>query len=167
MSEVHLVTGATGFVGGNLVLELLKQTDAQVVCLVRSQDGTAGARARLHSSLMAAARAYHSMELLPEIERRCRAVAGDILEPLCGIIATPGTISELWHCAASLQFEEENEAEIFLHNVGGTENVLQLAALLRVPKLNYISTAYVSGSRSGRILEELPAPDTPTNNFYE
>jgi nucleoside-diphosphate-sugar epimerase len=167
MSEVHLVTGATGFVGGSLVLELLKQTDSRVICVVRSNDGAAGAQARLETSLAAAALAYEAAELLPEIGRRCAAVPGDILQPLCGIGGLTATVTEIWHCAASLRFEDENETEIFLHNVRGTENVLRLGAELRVPKLNYISTAYVAGSRTGRITEELPDPGTVTNNFYE
>lgn len=166
MSKLHFVTGATGFVGGALVLELLRQTDAHVVCLVRGKDG-ATAEGRLRTSLAAAARACHSPELLPEIARRCRAVEGDILQSLSGCMGVPGSAAELWHCAASLRFEEENQADIYLHNVRGTENVLELAEQLRVQHFNYISTAYVAGGRSGLIVEELPAADTPTNNLYE
>ena len=166
MSELHFVTGATGFVGGHLVLELLRQTDAQVVCLVRGKRGVT-AESRLRSSLAAAAEACHSPELLREIDHRCRAVEGDILQSLAGCGGMPGSVAELWHCAASLRFEEEDEAEIYLHNVRGTYNVLELAEQLRVQRFNYISTAYVAGGRSGHILEELPAADTPTNNFYE
>jgi nucleoside-diphosphate-sugar epimerase len=168
MNETHLVTGGTGFVGGALILELLSETDAQVLCLVRSKGGIDAAQARLQSSLATAARSYHRTDLLGEIEHRCRAVPGDILEPLCGNeTVARGTVSEVWHCAASLQFEDENEAEIFAHNVRGTKNVLDLATHSRAPKFNYVSTAYVAGSRTGQILEELPSPETQTNNSYE
>lgn len=106
--------------------------------------------------------------LIPDIERRCHAIAGDILEPVCGNRAgLDAPAPEVWHCAASLQFEDEYEPEIFAHNVHGTANVLQFARRLKAKTFNYISTAYVSGSRSGRILEELPSFDTPTNNLYE
>jgi nucleoside-diphosphate-sugar epimerase len=168
MSEVHLVTGATGFVGGAITLELLSQTDAQLVCLVRSKEGGPTAQIRLQNSLSAAAHAYSRRELLPEIQRRCRAVPGDILQPRCGDAADAvGTVSEVWHCAASLKYEDEHEAEIFQHNVVGTKHLLNLAARVKSPKFNYISTAYVAGSRSGWILENLPATDSPTNNSYE
>jgi nucleoside-diphosphate-sugar epimerase len=168
MNETHLVTGGTGFVGGALILELMSETDAQVLCLVRSKDGFDAAQARLQSSLATAARSYHRTDLLGEIERRCRAIPGDILEPLCcNETVVRGTVSEVWHCAASLQFEDENDAEIFAHNVHGTKNVLDLATRSRAPKFNYVSTAYVAGSRTGPILEELPLPETQTNNSYE
>jgi nucleoside-diphosphate-sugar epimerase len=168
MSDIHLVTGATGFVGGAITLELLGQTDAEVVCIVRSTGGLAAAQDRLATSLIASARAFGRQDLSREIHRRCRAVPGDILQPICGVAADAvGRVSEVWHCAASLKYEEENRSEILAHNVGGTEHVLSLARRINAPIFNYISTAYVAGSRSGRILETLPSIETPTNNFYE
>ncbi len=168
MSEIHLVTGATGFVGGALTLELLSQTGATILCLVRSKHGMVSPQIRLQYSLAAAARAYGRANLIPDIERRCHAIAGDILQPFCGNSAgLHATVSEVWHCAASLQFEDEYESAIFAHNVHGTANVLHFASRLKAKTFNYISTAYVSGSRSGRILEDLPSLDTPTNNLYE
>jgi nucleoside-diphosphate-sugar epimerase len=42
-----------------------------------------------------------------------------------------------------------------------------LAARLGAKHLNYMSTAYVCGARSGRILEEAAPEDVPVNNQYE
>jgi nucleoside-diphosphate-sugar epimerase len=168
MGEIHLITGATGFIGAALTLELLHQTDAQLVCLVRPNNRVSTVQSRLQKSLSTAAEAYGHEELLPEIERRCRALSGDILQPLCGEAAKAlETVSEVWHCAASLQYEDENERAIFQHNVLGTKNVLNLAARLRALKFNYVSTAYVAGTRTGTIMEHLPSTDTVTNNPYE
>jgi nucleoside-diphosphate-sugar epimerase len=169
MRAVHFITGATGAVGGALTLELLSKTDAEVVCLVRAEHGDPRtAQLRLTRTLTAASLAYGVPELAGEIGRRCRAIPGNILEPLCGERArTLGRVDEIWHCAASLKYKDEHEAEILRHNVDGTSNILELAAVLRCSALNYISTAYVAGRRTGRVTETLPLAGTPTNNCYE
>jgi nucleoside-diphosphate-sugar epimerase len=164
VSKTHLVTGATGFVGGALVLELLRQTDDPVVCLVRAP-GPERARERLHESLAEAAVGYGRDELLGEIARRCRAVPGDILRPGCG--AAGVRADEVWHCAASLKYEDEQAAEIFQHNVEGTRNVLDLARAAGVTVFNHVSTAYVAGRRTGVVREELVGDEEVCNNRYE
>jgi thioester reductase-like protein len=165
VTKTHLVTGATGFVGGALVLELLRQTDDRVVCLVRGSDDEK-ACARLYQSLTAAARGYGQDELLAEIPRRCRAVCGDILQPR-GSCATPFRADQAWHCAASLKYEDEHAEEIFRHNVEGTRHVLDLARAAGVSLFHHVSTAYVAGRRTGPIAEELPTDEGVCNNRYE
>lgn len=167
MTNVHLVTGATGFVGGALVLELLARTDSQVACLVR-EDPASSPHERLETSLTHAARIYGRADLEHEIKSRCKAVPGDIVAPFCGAAAMRlAKGAKIWHCAASLKFREEQESEIFTHNVEGTRNILKLARHLKSSCLNYISTAYVAGARTGVVREELPAPDLAAHNSYE
>ena len=165
MTNVHLVTGATGFVGGALTLELLDRTDDRVVGLVRARCDDQ-AQARLQASLSAAARAYGREDLLGEVARRCRATLGDILRPCCGAdLREP--VAEVWHCAASLKYEDDQAEEIFQHNVEGIRNMLDLARARRAAVFNHVSTAYVAGNRTGRILEELPHSEGVSNNRYE
>jgi len=164
VADTHLVTGATGFVGGALALELISRTDVVIGCLVRGE----APEARLERALTGAARAYGRADLIPEIRRRCRVIPGDILQPLCGEAAMRlenGT--EIWHCAASLRFRQVQAPEIFAHNVGGTRNVVGLARYLRSAAVNYISTAYVAGTRTGIIREEVPPSNVAPNNCYE
>lgn len=161
------MTGATGFIGGALVLELLAETGDEVICLVRAPDQVQAER-RLRSGLRAAARAYDRVDLAEAVDRRCRAVVGDITQPLCGADGSGvGPVDEMWHSAASLKYLEKHAAEIRRSNVDGTRHALELAGRLEVPVFNYVSTAYVAGSRGGAILEEPAAPSTPTNNYYE
>lgn len=165
MAKTHLVTGATGFVGGALVLELLRRTDDEVLCLVRGDD-KAHAQKRLQESLTAAAFAYDLEELLVEARCRCRALPGDITQSGCGT-AAGARADEVWHAAASLSYEDEMAEEIVRHNVEGTRNVLELARTVGAETFNHISTAYVAGNRTGTIREELPTGEQVSNNRYE
>lgn len=162
----HLVTGATGFVGGALVLELLRRTDVEIVCLVRP--GSTPVAERLRAALYVAADAYGAEPSVRDaIDRRCHAVAGDVSLPECGGAPLPRLrYTQLWHSAASLRFEDRYAAEIVDINVHGTRHALGWARAAGVHQLNYMSTAYVSGSRGGTILEGACGDDA-THNLYE
>jgi len=170
-TNVHVFTGATGFVGSALILELLQaDPQARVIAVVRSPDGSdAGARARLHRTLERAARLYGLGDGLDvEIHERCLGIAGDLHAPRCGIEGRPGWMgAELWHCAASMQFHDRHEKEVMQTNVEGTRHALELAQALGVRTFNMISTAYVAGTRSGSIPEAMVLPSQAANNHYE
>ena len=165
--SVRLITGATGFVGGAVVLELLDRAEGRVLAVVRGRDA-AQARARLHGALEEMAAGYGRPDLIPAVRERTDAVPGDILAPACGADqADLPDVDEFWHVAASLKYKEKDREEIEAANVGGTENALDLARRLGVPVFNYVSTSYVAGSRRG-IVPEGPVLDASlANNCYE
>ncbi|MEV7022094.1 SDR family oxidoreductase [Kitasatospora sp. NPDC093558] len=163
----RLLTGATGFVGGAVVLELLDRTEDTVHALVRGKDD-ADATARLHAALIGMADGYGRSDLHEAIRTRTLAIRGDMTEPGCGAdTSSLPAIDEVWHSAASLRYEEEYRAEIEAQNIGGTENVLALARSLGAGTFNYVSTAYVAGSRTGLIPEESVQDPSVANNCYE
>src|SRR5688572_5729709 len=133
-----LLTGATGFVGKE-ILDRFLDRGRRVFALVRARDDTAAA-ARLSP------------------HARLTAVAGDIERPGLGLAApTAATLAEevtnVVHCAASVSFglslEESRKV-----NVEGTRNVLDVAEQCRrLERLSYVSTAYVSGE-PGRLFQE-------------
>lgn len=163
----RLLTGATGFIGGAIALELLDRTEDQLVALVRGED-VDHARKRLHGGLTDMAVGYARPDLIPAILQRSTAVVGDITEPGCGVdLSGLPVIDEVWHCAASLRYEEKYRTEIEAQNIGGTANMLQLARGLGAGAVNYFSTAYVVGSRRGVVPEEAATNLEQTNNCYE
>jgi len=167
VKAIHFVTGATGFVGSNLALELLSQAETEVYALVRSTDESS--EARLRSALRhAAGVAGYGNALDQAISERCHAVEGDIQSENCGAHANSlPRPHQFWHVAASLRYEDRYVAEIYRTNVEGTRNALALARCSGVQgHFNYVSTAYVSGCRMGVIPEEVSF-DHAANNPYE
>ena len=83
---------------------------------------------------------------------------GDISQPGLGLneAAASRVVSstdEVWHCAASLSFLEEDREDIFRMNVGGTRHVLELVERIPSRRLQHVSTAYIAGNRSDLALE--------------
>jgi thioester reductase-like protein len=167
---VHVITGGTGFVGAAIILELLCQTDADVLCLVHSEKND-DIDARLYQALHKAAQAYgYDRHIIDLAQKRCSALAGDLNIPYCGCAPSTalGPVEHFWHCAASLKYEDEYQEEIYGTNVLGTQHALDLAMRLHAQCFNYISTAYVAGKRSGVIREELFDEGHEFNhNYYE
>ena len=74
-----LLTGATGFLGSHLLLDLLRRGDAHVVCLVRAGDDEQAER-----RLAGALDGFH-LPWSSEVRRRVTVVAGDIGQPRLGL----------------------------------------------------------------------------------
>lgn len=166
-SPIHLITGATGFLGSALALEILANSDAHLLCVVRAESDAA-AQQRLVQRLTATATAYARPELHAEIGSRCTALRGDIGEPGCAVRGSAGIKAQAaWHVAASLSFKLKARSSTLRHNVAGTTNTLALARALDIEEFNYISTAFVAGTRTGLILERPPGDPEATNNPYE
>ena len=173
-----LLTGASGFLGGHFLLRRI-EWPGEIYAIVRGES-VEQARARVYAHLADCAAAYGEALPTAQLDARLRLLTGDITQSLCGLDAQSlerlrGVgIAEIWHCAASLKFEDRHRKEIIEHNVGGTGNMLALFEELSAgapadaaPQFVHISTAYSAGQAQGRILEERNSPDRRYNNVYE
>lgn len=143
-----LLTGATGFVGMELLARELRDPGRRVLALIRADDAAHATR-RLHATLESMFGA-----VAPYAER-VAAVAGDLELPGLGVDpALAREVSEIIHGAASVSFDLALERSRAI-NVEGTRRMLELA--VRCPSLRrftYVSTAYVAGEHRGVFDEE-------------
>jgi len=139
-----LLTGATGFVGRELLARFLERDEGHVHALVRaSDDGEAASR-------------------LPDHER-LSAWAADIERPALGLDARRADelaerVSTVIHCAASVSFSLGLE-ESRRVNVDGTGRMVSLAERCAaqgdgLDRFSYVSTAYVAGTHRGAFGED-------------
>ncbi len=156
-----LLTGATGFVGMELLARELRDPGRRVLALIRADDAAHATR-RLHDTLLTV---FGAIE---PYARRVTAVPGDLERPGLGIdAALAGEVTEIVHGAASVSFELSLERSRAI-NVEGTRRVLELAA--RCPdlrRMTYVSTAYVAGERRGTVREDELDAGQRFRNPYE
>jgi nucleoside-diphosphate-sugar epimerase len=146
MPRRSLVTGVTGFVGSHLAFRLL-QEGHDVVALARGDKSTS-AYQRVVGVLNEVAEGETNLK--PHLQR-LHVVEGDIAKPHLGLpdpsFRIAAAVDEVWHCAASLSFADEERDEIFRMNVGGTRHVLDLVRQTPSHRLHHVSTAYVAGKK--------------------
>jgi thioester reductase-like protein len=156
LDEPLLLTGATGFVGMELLARYLERTERRIYALVRARDDDE-ADARLRAAVS---------RVLPDASMygdRVVAVRGDVTEPGLGLDTKrrdelAEEVGEIVHAAASVSFTL-SLAESRAINVEGTRRMLELAqlAMLRgrgLRRFSYVSTAYVAGDRRGLFGED-------------
>jgi long-chain acyl-CoA synthetase len=158
--ELILVTGATGFLGVQLVSELLdRHPQANLALLVRDRPGLSG-RQRVDSIVPADKRS------------RVQVFSGDVSQPNCGLSPADyqrlsAETTRVIHSAATVRFDHSLE-EARQINVEGTRRVLDLAAGARhLRSLAYVGTAYVAGERADLVREEELVVGQSYRNTYE
>jgi thioester reductase-like protein len=163
-----LITGATGFLGMELMARLLEDGDRRVWALVRAPD-QASADARVWETLAS---------LVPDPDSyadRVQAVAGDLLQPGLGLSPRRRDelaehVDEVIHSAASVSFSLPL-AEARAINVAGTRRVLELAVWIQrrggLHRFAHVSTAFVAGTHRGVFGEHDLERNQGFNNTYE
>ena len=150
-----MLTGANGFLGAQIALRILNNTDYILYAIVRARDNEA-ARLRL-------ARAWWDWpELVSAIGHRVIVLTGDVSAHQLGFSIkqyneVARIVTHIIHTAADLRLNGPID-QLRKTNVHGTENMLELAFKAQndhgIARFAYISTAYVAGGRTGDIKEE-------------
>ena len=171
-AEPVLLTGSTGFLGRAVIAELLATSSATLLCPIRATSHEA-AQVRGAETLHAALGRAPTHD---EVER-LQWVRGDIEETQMGMADEQwhhlaSLTHDIIHCAASVRFDLDlDEAQRI--NVDGTANVFALAQaaaeLGGFGCFHHVSTAYVSGTKSGLVDADYIPADVAGNfrNTYE
>lgn len=171
MSKVIFITGATGFVGRNMIPRLLKlENDSKLNLLIRGKSDS-DVRNRFDKLVDALDKEIDSTV----IRSRVSWVRGDISEKRLGLSECQFNklareITHIIHAAADVRFNLSlNQARNV--NLNGTKNIIELASKARNRKvfqhLAYIGTAFISGKRKGIIYEDDLNSDRCFSNTYE
>jgi thioester reductase-like protein len=162
-----LLTGATGFVGMEVLARFLERTDRRVYVLVRGADDVE-VNVRMRSTLHSLFGRDHPYS------GRVVAVPGDITRPGLGLRGRrewlAERVGEVVHGAANVSFELELSDALEV-NVEGTLRTLEFAELARarggLRRFSYISTAYVAGEHAGCFSEDDLDVGQRFRNAYE
>lgn len=132
-----LLTGATGYLGVHVLAELLRGTDAEVVCLCRGESPE-DALGRVKRTM-----AQYEVDCAAELHR-VTCLTGDLGLPRLGLTEEQWadlaeSVDVIHHSGAMVNFVYPYSA-LKAPNVGGTQEVLRLACERRLKAVHHIST---------------------------
>ncbi|AKT40133.1 thioester reductase domain-containing protein [Chondromyces crocatus] len=142
MAKCIFLTGATGYLGAFLLRDLVKNTDAEIHCLIRATDAAHG----LH--LIEEALDEHDL-WSPSYRSRIVPVPGSLSGFRLGLDAEQldelsWKIDAIYHCGA----EGDHLEPYFLQRariVGGTQELLRLSCTSKLKPFHHVSTHSVFG----------------------
>ena len=159
-NETIFITGFPGFIATRLVRRLASH-GARFLLLVQPAFAE-----KAHEEVTA---------LIAETNRGSsdfRLLSGDITQPDLGLSASDAAsafaeTTLVFHLAAIYDLAVKRDIALEV-NVGGTRNVNAFVKKLKsLRQYHYVSTCYVAGKRTGRILENELKHDAGFRNYYE
>lgn len=171
MKKYYLLTGATGMLGGYLLRDGLLSGDRMAV-LVRDHRRIPAVQ-RVSDLLVPYESSLASSDAVDARSRRpvvlsCDLAQDDLDLDSRSIDWIANHCHSIVHNAASLQFHgADRRGEPWQTNVDGTRRVLKLCQATGIHRMHYVSTAYVCGLRSGRVMEDELDVGQAWGNDYE
>lgn len=149
MRKIYYLTGATGWVGNEILKLLLKQNE-EVVLLIRKET-----------------------ERISKIKDKVTLVFGDVRDKdACEKFLNTKKANDIQqiviHCAAYISIKDKFEKVIFDTNYFGTKNLADISLRNKVEKFLYISStaAFKNSGKNQTINESFPYEDNPQNGCY-
>ena len=158
----HLLTGATGLLGGYLIRDLLLSGHRLAVLARPSRKESA--RERIETILLG--HEQRTGKVLP----RPVVIEGDLTDDSwhAGQLDWLSRhCQSLIHCGASLVFYEDVNGEPWKTNIQGTRHILDLCRATGIRTLHHFSTAYVAGSYRDPFYENMLDVKQELRNDYE
>src|SRR5258708_10072535 len=137
------LTGAKGFLGGELLVELAKRPDVErIFCLVRAQSIEAS-RMRIAKVFNLHDDLFDSQKIIP--------IVGELTDDHLGdqLTANPQlrNVNTIIHAAANTSFSKVYDDNVERVNIGGTHQLLKWAKTLEhLETFTYVGTAAICGS---------------------
>jgi thioester reductase-like protein len=161
------MTGATGYLGGYVLHELLERQAGRVSILVRAEDD-AGAQAKLWRTLQL----HLDGDAFWDAVQRVDFVRGDLHQPGLGIDAATRArlldeTDSVLHVAASLN--RKSEKACLNTNLRGTLSVIRLARAIAdhkgLRRFSHVSTTAVAGHRHAETVHEDSSIDWDRSDY--
>lgn len=145
--KTAFLTGATGFLGGYIVGEVLRNTDVELHCLVRPKRGAECAKTRIENQLRYYEIWGEDEAWIEAWNERVKVVEGDVALPRMGIADEryswlANEVDTIIHSASQVNFIYPYEA-LSATNVRGVQEVIRFAFLSRIKPVHFLSTAAV------------------------
>ncbi|MDX6638214.1 MAG: hypothetical protein QOJ01_1725 [Solirubrobacterales bacterium] len=150
-----LLTGYPGFIGSRLATKLLADDKKlRVIAIVEER--------MLEAAREAAAEAGDRLEVIAgDIGERGLGLAAEDLDRVLAEVELVFHLAAIYDLAVPLEIAQRV-------NVDGTGNILELClSAKRLKRLAYVSTAYVSGRRTGKVYEHELVMGQQFKNHYE
>ena len=151
-----LITGGTGFIGQNLIEELLrKKKSATIYVLVRK--GSKGKFEKQKQQL-----GVRSKRVIP--------VTGDLTRPFLGIAPArrkelEGKIDHVFHLAAIYDLKADAASQDAV-NINGTRNAVRFAETVKAKRFHHVSSIAAAGLYSGTFTEDMFEEAVGLDNPY-
>lgn len=139
------ITGASGIVGGHLLLKILQENPTQEVrVLIRNEQSVHDVQKLFSNYVKDTETLIHN----------CRFMIGNLLD-ISSLEECIEPDAVVYHCAALVSFDSKKADEMFQVNVQGTANLVNICLEKKIQKLCYVSSVAALGfSVKGELITE-------------